>query len=79
MRVKTARLSCASEFLASRRRYRVAALIAALAIVASANVYAVLHPPFPVRAMPPSHGHWALIGNDSTSAWPRAQTPARSR
>jgi len=68
-----------SELRAISRSYHIAVFILGLAILASANVYAVLRPPFPVRTMPPSHGHWVVIGNDSSSAWPRAQTAGRSR
>ncbi|PYI92384.1 MAG: hypothetical protein DMF03_01980 [Verrucomicrobia bacterium] len=77
--MKNPRLSCTDELLARVRPYRVVVLIAGLTIAASTNVYALLRPPFPVRALPPSHGHWVVIGNDSTGAWPRAQTPAPSR
>jgi hypothetical protein len=72
--VKTLRLIC--DFIASRR---VCVLVALLVAGAAGNASAVIRSPFPSRPIPPYHGHYMMIGNDSITAWPKAVTPAPSR
>ncbi|HEY2101746.1 MAG TPA: hypothetical protein VGH08_00690 [Chthoniobacterales bacterium] len=69
--MKIARPIGASKLLAGLPLRRLVLLVS---IVVSANAHAVLRPPFPTRARPPSGGRWAVIGNDSISAWPHANT-----
>jgi hypothetical protein len=72
--VKTVRLIC--DFIASRRVF---VLVALLVTGAAGNASAVIRSPFPSRPIPPYHGHYMMIGNDSITAWPKAVTPAPSR
>ena len=44
-----------------------------LSLAFAAQGFAIIRPPYPVKAMPPYHGHFILIGDDAK--WQAVKTP----
>ena len=46
-----------------------------LTLALGAQAFAILRPPYPAKPMPPSHGHFVLIGDDAK--WQTAVKPPK--
>jgi len=44
-----------------------------LSLAFAAQGFAIIRPPYPEKPMPPSHGHFILIGDDAK--WQAVKTP----
>ncbi len=44
-----------------------------LSLAFAAQGFAIIRPPYPVKPMPPYHGHFILIGDDAK--WQAVKTP----